>query len=115
MVGILIFIHTLVSIFLICVVLMQASQGGGLSGTMGGQAASNVLGGQSAGNVLSKITAWLAGIFLTLAVLISILSVPSNNQESSSIIKKNADEAPLSQESVPLIQESEATLDLDEK
>ncbi len=49
MIGFLIIIHTIVSILLISVVLMQASQGGGLSGTFGGQAASSILGGQGAG------------------------------------------------------------------
>ena len=67
MIGFLIVIHTIVSIMLISVVLMQASQGGGLSGTFGGQATSSVLGGQNAGNVLSRITTWLATIFLALA------------------------------------------------
>ena len=62
MIGFLIIIHTIVSILLISVVLMQASQGGGLSGTFGGQAASSILGGQGAGNILSKITGWLAAI-----------------------------------------------------
>ena len=56
MTGFLIIVHTIVSILLISVVLMQASQGGGLSGTFGGQAASSILGGQGAGNVLSKIS-----------------------------------------------------------
>ena len=72
MTGFLIVIHTIVSLLLIAVVLMQASQGGGLSGTFGGNAASSVLGGQNAGNVLSKITTWLATIFLTQAVVISM-------------------------------------------
>ena len=63
MTGFLIVIHTIVSLLLVAVVLMQASQGGGLSGTFGGNAASSVLGGQNAGNVLSKITTWLATIF----------------------------------------------------
>jgi len=79
MTGFLIIIHTIVSILLISVVLMQASQGGGLSGTFGGQAASSVLGGQNAGNVLSRITTWLATLFLSLAVIISMLSGPSTN------------------------------------
>ena len=59
MTGFLIAIHTIVSLLLIAVVLMQASQGGGLSGTFGGNAASSVLGGQNAGNVLSRITCLL--------------------------------------------------------
>ena len=69
MTGFLIAIHTIVSLLLIAVVLMQASQGGGLSGTFGGNAASSVLGGQNAGNVLSRITTWLATLFLVLACL----------------------------------------------
>ena len=56
MTGFLIVIHTIVSLLLIAVVLMQASQGGGLSGTFGGNAASSVLGGQNAGNVLSRLS-----------------------------------------------------------
>ena len=70
MTGFLIAIHTIVSLLLIAVVLMQASQGGGLSGTFGGNAASSVLGGQNAGNVLSRITTWLATLFLVLAELL---------------------------------------------
>ena len=86
MTGFLIVIHTIVSLLLIAVVLMQASQGGGLSGTFGGNAASSVLGGQNAGNVLSRITTWLATLFLTLAVIISVLSGPSD-AESISLVK----------------------------
>ena len=86
MTGFLIVIHTIVSLLLIAVVLMQASQGGGLSGTFGGNAASSVLGGQNAGNVLSRITTWLATVFLTLAVIISVLSGPSD-AESTSLVK----------------------------
>ena len=72
MTGFLILLHTIVSILLISVVLMQASQGGGLSGTFGGQAASSILGGQNTGNILSKITTWFAVVFLSLAILISL-------------------------------------------
>ena len=94
MIGFLIIVHTIVSILLISVVLMQASQGGGLSGTFGGQAASSILGGQGAGNVLSKITGWLAALFIGLAVLISILSGPSD-ESGSSLVKKASEENPI--------------------
>ena len=93
MIGFLIFIHAVVSLFLIAVVLMQASQGGGLSGTFGGNAASSVLGGQNAGNVLSKITTWLATVFLILALVIAVFT-RSSQQESTSIMKRAADSRP---------------------
>ena len=111
MTGFLIIIHTIVSILLISVVLMQASQGGGLSGTFGGQAASSVLGGQNAGNVLSRITTWLATLFLSLAVIISMLSGPTTNA-SSSIVKEAAEDRPVVPATDPIQPDGEASLDL---
>ena len=112
MIVFLIVLHTIVSILLISVVLMQASQGGGLSGTFGGQAASSILGGQGAGNVLSKITTWLAVVFIGLAILISILSDP-NSDTSSSLVKKASENNPVQQQPgvIPSDQE-EQVLDL---
>ena len=111
MTGFLIVLHTIISVILITVVLMQASQGGGLSGTFGGNAASSMLGGQNAGNVLSRITTWLATLFLTLAVLISVLTSRSDNN-TSSLVKDAAEgrEDILPTEIIPNNQE--ATLDL---
>ena len=111
MTGFLIIIHTIISILLISVVLMQASQGGGLSGTFGGQAANSVLGGQNAGNVLSRITTWLATLFLSLAVIISMLSGPTTNA-SSSIVKEAAEDRPVVPATDPIQPDGEATLDL---
>ena len=111
MTGFLIIIHTIVSILLVSVVLMQASQGGGLSGTFGGQAASSVLGGQNAGNVLSRITTWLATLFLSLAVIISMLSGPTTNA-SSSIVKEAAEDRPVVPATDPIQPDGETTLDL---
>ena len=113
MVGFLIIVHTFVSILLVSLVLMQASQGGGLSGTFGGQAASSILGGQGAGNVLSKITGWLAAIFIGLAILISIMSGP-NDDSSSSLVKKAAEENPIPlEENSPQLDEKQPVLDLE--
>ena len=109
MIVFLIILHTIVSVLLISVVLMQASQGGGLSGTFGGQAASSILGGQSAGNVLSKVTTWLAIIFIGLAILISILSGPSS-EASSSLVKKASEDNPVQQ-----LQQQDVITDQEEK
>ena len=114
MIVFLIVMHTIVSIVLISVVLMQASQGGGLSGTFGGQAASSILGGQSAGNVLSKITTWLAIIFIGLAIFISILSGPTT-ETSSSLVKKASENNPIQQQPQNVLpDQEEPVLDLGE-
>ena len=107
-------LHTIVSILLISVILMQASQGGGLSGSLGGQAASSILGGQSAGNVLSKVTTWLAVIFISLAIIISMVSGPAENS-SSSIVKQASENNSMQSNTESLPAEiEESVLDLDE-
>jgi len=113
MIGFLIFIHTITSVLLIGLILMQSSQGSGLSGTFGGNAASSVLGGQNAGNVLSKITTWLASLFIILAVVISVLSGPSNSS-TSSLVKEAAIERGENVIETDL-QTQDAVLDLDEE
>ena len=114
MIVFLIVMHTIVSILLISVVLMQASQGGGLSGTFGGQAASSILGGQSAGNVLSKSTTGLAVIFIGLAIFISILSGPTA-ETSSSLVKKASENNPIQQQPQSVLpDQEESVLDLGE-
>ncbi len=86
----LIIIHTIVSIVLVAVILMQASQGGGLSGTFGSTTTSALLGGRGAGTFLSKLTTYLAVIFLGLAIVISLISSPSS-LETESILKQEAE------------------------
>jgi preprotein translocase subunit SecG len=86
----LITIHTIVSVLLIIVILMQASQGGGLSGTFGSTTTSTLLGGRSAGTFLSKLTTYLAVIFLGLALVISMISAPSLTGPES-ILKQEAE------------------------
>jgi len=111
MTGFLILLHTIICILLISVVLMQASQGGGLSGTFGGQAASSILGGQSAGNILSRITTWLTVIFLSLAIIISLLSGPKT-ESSTSVVKQAADERPILPEIESVLSDDETILPL---
>ena len=48
MLGFLITIHAIISVLLVTVVLMQASQGGGLAGSIGGQTTNAIFGGRSA-------------------------------------------------------------------
>ncbi|MFH1851810.1 MAG: preprotein translocase subunit SecG [Candidatus Neomarinimicrobiota bacterium] len=88
--GFLIIIETLVAILLITVILMQASQGGGLAGSIGGGFTSQVFGGRGAASFLSKLTTGLAIAFMSLAVLISLVSSTRVN-ESRSILKQESE------------------------
>tara|TARA_B000000475_G_scaffold268965_1_gene262259 strand:+ start:3791 stop:4138 length:348 start_codon:yes stop_codon:yes gene_type:complete len=95
MIGFLITLHAIISLLLIITVLMQASQGGGLSGLSGGQTTNAIFGGRSAGNALSKLTTYLAGIFMGLALLISLIS-SSVSSSSGSVIEDAQQDGSLS-------------------
>ena len=45
MYGFMVFLHVVVSVLLVTVILMQASRGGGLSGTFGAGASTAIFGG----------------------------------------------------------------------
>ena len=85
MLGFLIATHAIISVLLVTVVLMQASQGGGLAGSIGGQTTNTVFGGRSGATALSKMTTYLAVAFMGLALLISLLGRPSSGASGSVI------------------------------
>lgn len=95
MAGFLIAIHALVSILLISVILMQASQGGGLAGSIGGQTTNALFGGRGAATILSKMTTWFAIIFMALAILISLIG-SSDSARAASVVERAAEERTLS-------------------
>ncbi len=91
MVGFLIAIHTIICLLLIGVILMQASQGGGLAGTIGGGMTNAVFGGRGTATILSKATIYLAIGFMSLALIIGLFSTPTT-VETKSLLKQDADE-----------------------
>ena len=88
MVQFLIIVHTLVSIMLIVVILMQSGQGG-LNSMMGGTATS-MLGSSGANDFITKLTTWLGIIFIALALLIGRLSGGADNTNKPGIVEQNA-------------------------
>ena len=88
MVQFLITIHTIISILLIVVVLMQSGQGG-LNSMMSGTA-NSMLGSSGANDFITKLTTGLGIAFIGLAMLIGALSGESN-PSSESILQKDAE------------------------
>ena len=88
MVQFLITIHTIISIMLIVVVLMQSGQGG-LNSMMSGTA-NSMLGSSGANDFITKLTTGLGIAFICLAMLIGALSGESNTT-SESILQKDAE------------------------
>ena len=70
---------SLVSIFLICLVLIQRGKGGGLAGAFGGSGGSSAF-GTKAGDVFTRITIVTAVIWFFLAMILVIVSNQKSQQ-----------------------------------
>lgn len=76
MYGVLLALLVLDGLFLTVIVLLQAGKGGGLAamGGSGGTAADALIGGRQAATLLTKATWAAGGVFLALALVLSVMS-----------------------------------------
>lgn len=86
----LIILELIISVFLILVVLMQSSKGGGLAGTFGGGSVGVVFGVRRTADFLTRATQILAASFLVLALVINIFFLPRGVASGESVLQKNA-------------------------
>ncbi len=74
MFNILLVLLVIVAVLMIGLILLQKSEGSGMSGSSAASMFGGVLTGASAGNFLTKTTAWLATAFFVLCALLAIVS-----------------------------------------
>jgi preprotein translocase subunit SecG len=86
----------LVSIFLMFIVLIQSSKGGGLAGTFGGSDASMMFGVRRTSDFLIKLTSVLAAIFLLFSLVTNII-INKSGGNVESIIQQNGQQFPSQQ------------------
>src|SRR5438552_5667690 len=72
LISLLLAVWVLVALLMVLVILMQRPKSEGLGAAFGGAVTENLFGAQTT-NVLVKFTAWLAGIFLFITFLLSVL------------------------------------------
>lgn len=93
MYTLLISLSVIIAVLLVIIVLLQASKGDGLSGTIGGGAGGfgTVFGARRTADFLSKGTWWLGGSLLVLAIVINLFFLPgqSTSGERDSIIQSS--------------------------
>ena len=82
-----IIIEILVSVLLMVAVLMQASKGGGLAGTLGSSNMGTVFGVRRTSDFLTKTTTILATLFMVLALFINLVILPRTSQSKRSVIQ----------------------------
>jgi preprotein translocase subunit SecG len=80
-------IEILISILLMIVVLMQASKGGGLAGTLGTSNLGTVFGVRRTSDFLTKTTTILATLFLVVALFINLVALPRTERTQESVIQ----------------------------
>lgn len=82
---VLLVLFILVSLALIFMVTIQSDDSSGLGGVFGGDGGNSAFGGRS-GRVINKITAYLGGAFIVLAIVVAVL----NKSPDSSILSQAA-------------------------
>ncbi len=73
LIGILNSLLVLLSLFLICLVLIQRGKGGGLAGAFGGVGGSSAF-GTKAGDVFTRVTIIVAAVWFSLTLILNIVS-----------------------------------------
>ena len=83
-------ISVIVALFLIVIVLLQSSKGGGLAGTFGGAAnVGAVFGTRKTADFLGKATWYLGGALLVLSLVINLFFLPSaSKSQKESVIQQ---------------------------
>ena len=110
MFAVLIILHVIICVFLVLVVLLQASKGAGLAGAFGGgglgAGMGAVFGGRGAAPFLSKATTVLAITFM-LSCIVQLRLSPAAGKAPKSIIQREAEEKARSQpaEALPVVSE----------
>lgn len=87
MFSILLVLLVIVAVLMTGLILLQKSEGSGMSGSAAASMFGGVLTGSAAGNFLTKTTAWLATLFFILCALLSLVVAKTNvvNTDKSKI------------------------------
>ncbi|MEZ4704976.1 MAG: preprotein translocase subunit SecG [Bdellovibrionota bacterium] len=103
--------HSIVSVLLILVVLLQQGKGEGMGSALGGGSSQSVFGARGAATFLSKFTTILAAIFMTTSLA---LAFHSSKDSSDSLLKEEEKVENLLEE-IPATRADEATTDQTEQ
>ena len=78
MFSILLVLLIIVAVMMIGLILLQKSEGSGMSGSAAASVFGGALTGAAAGNFLTRATAWLATLFFILCAALALVSAKSN-------------------------------------
>ena len=80
--NLLIFFYILISISLVLIILLQQGKGSDIGSAFGGGSSNTMFGSSNTSNPLTKVTAFLAAVFLILSLSITYISRSDLTQDS---------------------------------
>ena len=99
MITIILTIHIILAFCIICAVLLQKSEGGGLGiGGSGG----GFMTARGTANFMTKLTAFLGACFFLTSILLALLSTSNNSSSIVKEVEKSIEKNVPSKPSVPL-------------
>ena len=101
MFSILLVLLIIVSVFMTGLILLQKSEGSGISGSSASSMLGGMLTGAAAGNFLTRLTAWLAIVFFVLCAALAVVASKTNTMSQQSdlrneIVTQETANAPIS-------------------
>jgi preprotein translocase subunit SecG len=94
-------LEILISLLLMIVILMQASKGGGLAGTLGTSNLGTVFGVRRTSDFLTRTTTILATLFIAMALFINLVVLPRTERSAQSVIQSGPQPTSLPPAQVP--------------
>ena len=89
MITVILTIHIILALSIICAVLLQKSEGGGLGIGGSGGAGGGFMTARGTANLLTKITAFLGACFFVTSILLALLSSSNNTKSIASEVQKS--------------------------
>ena len=90
-----IFMFVVVSLLLIGIILLQSSKTGGMGSALAGNSSlASAFGSQGADKLLVRITTVFAVLFMSLAIILNVLSTPTDDviiQSTNSVLQGNVE------------------------
>lgn len=94
MIYVVVTIHVLVSLFLICVVLLQSGEAADIAGAFGGMGSQTTFGPRGSATPMSKATQWAAVIFMVTSLSLAIMGTRRTSPISGSVLDNRTTSAP---------------------
>lgn len=102
--SLLVIVYIFVCFALTVVILLQSSKGGGLAGVFGGGGGMGaVFGGRGAATFLSRLTSVLAVLFLSIALILSLLNRGTTGSSGSLVEQAREQQGSLPAAGLPLV------------